>query len=112
MKTLDAPNAMVRSSHSVDIMCIDIAKIADSEDAAEYEFIATVHEPDTANPPRRRVVGRNRGVLSILKATGEVSLISPMPEDNGNLRFHRAAGKIVQHWVAGKLPEKTMFASG
>lgn len=93
-------------------MCIGIEKIAETDDAAQYAFISDVWEPDPRFRSRTMVVGQNRGVLRVAKATGEVTLIEPMPEDDGEKRFTRAAAKIRKHWEAGEFPDRTMFACG
>jgi len=102
----------MEQKRSVDWMCIGIEKIAETEGDAQYAFVSDVFEPDPGLRSRMMVVGQNRGVLRVAKATGDVTLVQPMPEDDGDQRFTRAAAKIRKHWEAGELPEKTMFACG
>ncbi len=97
---------------SVGWMCIVIEKIAESDTDAEYAFIADVTEPNPRFRTGSIVVGHTRGVLNIAKATGEVTLVEAMPEDAGDVRFRKAAGKIQRHWEAGEFPDKTMYACG
>ena len=104
--------ARMESKRSVDWMCIGIEKLAEAADSAQYAFLADVREPDPEYRSRTKVVGQNRGILRILKTTGEVTLVEPMPEDDADARFARAAAKIRKHWESGELPDKTMFASG
>jgi len=93
-------------------MCIGIEKVGETSEAAEYTFVSDVYEPDPARKGRSMVVGQNRGILRILKATGEVSLLQPMPEDEGDKRYLRASAKLRQHWTVGEYPDRTMFACG
>jgi len=102
----------MNQSRSVDWMCIGIEKITEGKDSAQYAFISDVRELDPNFRRRMIVVCQNQGVLEIAKATGEVTLIRAMPEDDGDKRFARAAAKIHKHWEAGEYPEKTLFASG
>jgi len=93
-------------------MCIGIEKIAETDADAEYAFLSDVYEPDPRFRSRMIVVGQNRGVLRVIKATGEVTLVEAMPEDEGEKRFARAAAKIRKHWEAREFPDKTTFACG
>lgn len=52
-----------------------------------------------------------RGVLSFNKATGESSLIEPMPGDDNNHFYCRAAVKVAREWRSGKLPDVMEWAS-
>jgi len=93
-------------------MCILIEKLNETVDTVQYAFAATVQEPDANCRNRMRTAGQNRGVLQIAKATGEVTLVQAMPEDEGNLRFACAAARIRKHWKAKEYPDKTLFACG
>ena len=93
-------------------MCIGIEKIADSDEDALYAFVSDVYEPDPRYRNRSMIVGQNRGVLQVVKETGEVSLIEAMPEDDDDKRFLQAAARIKKHWKAGEYPDRTMFACG
>ncbi len=50
--------------------------------------------------------------MRIIKASGEVLLVQPMPGDANHSRFNSAARKVKQHWTNREYPEKTMFACG
>jgi hypothetical protein len=104
--------ARMERKRSVDWMCIGIEKIADTDADAQYAFVSDVYEPDPRFRGRMMIVGQNRGVLRVTKATGEVTLVEAMPEDDGEKRFTRAAAKIRKHWEAREFPDKTMFACG
>ena len=97
---------------SVDSMCIGIEKVGETSEAAEYSFVSDVYAADPGRKGRSMVVGQTRGTLRIIKATGEISLVQPMPEDDGDKRYQRAATKVRQHWTTGQYPDKTMFACG
>lgn len=97
---------------SLDWMCIGIEKIAESATDAQYAFVANVYEPDPQVGHKSRIVGQNRGVLKVAKATGEVTLVEAMPEDTDSKRFISAAHRVRQHWAAKEYPDKTMFACG
>ena len=97
---------------NVDWMCIGIEKIAETDADAEYAFVSNVYEPDPRFRHGSKVVGQNRGVLRVTKATGEITLVEAMPEDTDDKRFKRAARKIRQHWEAREFPDRTMFACG
>ena len=93
-------------------MCIGIEKISDTDAYVDYAFVADVYGP---RPGERRgsiVVGQNKGLLRIVKATGDITLLKPMPEDDGEKRFKRAAQKIWKHWKAGEFPDRTQYACG
>ncbi|MHB1038660.1 MAG: hypothetical protein ACYC35_30175 [Pirellulales bacterium] len=97
---------------TVDWMCIVIEKVADTESHADYAFVSDVYEPDPRYRSRSMIVGQNRGRLRILKATGEITLLEAMPEDDNGKRFQRAARVIRRHWESREFPERTMFACG
>ena len=50
--------------------------------------------------------GERSGVFEINKATGEVELFLPMPGDEKEHVFMRAAAKIFKEWREGRLPER------
>lgn len=93
-------------------MCVGIEKIAEMDEVVQYVFVSDVREPNPKLRRRIMVIGQNQGVMQVTKATGEVTLIEVMPEDEGNVRFTRAAMKVRRHWEKGEFPNKTMFASG
>ena len=109
---LGVVRARMEKKRTVDWMCIGIEKIAETDDDAQYAFVSEVYEPDPRFRNRRMVVGQNRGVLRVAKATGEVTLVEAMPEDDDRKRFQRAAARIRKHWEAGEFPVRTMFACG
>lgn len=97
---------------SIDWQLIEIVKHSETDDAVAYRFVADVWEPNPEVKGRSRIAGRAEGLMRIIKATGEVLLDKPMPDDTNERRFIRAARKIKQHWVSGEYPERTMFACG
>lgn len=75
---------------------IMIRKISDSPTSAEYTF---GHDESRL------------GQLKLDKATGDVVLVEPAPDDKAGALYHRAMYKIKKHWAAGELPEVTCWAS-
>ncbi|MBV9494353.1 MAG: hypothetical protein JOZ54_08900 [Acidobacteria bacterium] len=75
---------------------IEINKESEDARAAQYRFEAD-----------RQGVGR----FEIDKATGQVELLSPMPGDEKEKVFQRAAVKIIREWREGRLPERAEWAS-
>lgn len=75
---------------------VKIEKTSETEQAARYAF-----EGDH---------GR-RGTLEFNKATGEATLVEPMPEDERLHCFNRAAVKITREWREGRLPQTLEWAS-
>jgi len=75
---------------------IMIRKMSDSPTSAAYMF---------GNDESRL------GQLKIDKATGDVVLVEPAPDDKAGALYHRAMYKIKKHWAAGELPEVTCWAS-
>ncbi len=103
----------MENKRHLDWMCIDIEKIAETDTDADYRFSCDVREPDPESRKNRwKIVGQNQGFFRISKATGEVTLIAAMPEDEDNRRYLRAAARIIRHWQKQELPDKTMFACG
>jgi hypothetical protein len=97
---------------TVDWMCIGIEKLSDTDTHVDYAFVSDVRERDPRYRSRSVIVGQNRGRLRIMKATGDVTLLEPMPGDEESKRFQRAAARIKKHWDAHEFPDKTMFACG
>lgn len=106
--TSDVPSL----SRHIDSQCIAIEKQSETDEAAVYSFIADIWEPNPDRKGRLRCSGRAIGTLRVAKPSGEITLIKPMPDDTGNVRFHRAAAKINAHWKSNEYPDKTIFASG
>jgi hypothetical protein len=75
---------------------IMIRKVSESPTSAEYTFGSDE---------------RHLGQLKLDKATGNVVLVAPAPDDKAGALYHRAMYKIKKHWTAGDLPEVTCWAS-
>ncbi len=101
-----------KPGRSVDWMCIGILLDKDKSEHADYFFEAVVWDKDPRFKSRSMKVGLNRGLMRLHKDTGEIELLQPMPEDDDNRRFKRAATKLVKHWEAGEIPKVTQFACG
>jgi hypothetical protein len=96
----------------LDGQCIGILKVAEDEDSADYIFCCDVWVPDENKKGRFRQHQTNFGRVRIIKASGEVELIYPMPDDVGERRASATAFKLNQHWRQGNFPKATMWASG
>jgi len=97
---------------SLDWLCIPIAKKDESDDWCDYVFSAALHVSDPEHPSRSKIERQERGVLRIVKATGEITVIEHMPGDDGERRAQRAARIITKHWKQGEYPEHTIYAAG
>lgn len=75
---------------------IQILKIADHQESVQYEY-STVDD--------------RKGVFSISKDSGEITVIKPLEGDDEKHLFARAVYKIKKHWESGEYPEKTCWAS-
>ncbi|ALB54862.1 hypothetical protein HIK07_12800 [Cronobacter sakazakii] len=54
----------------------------------------------------------SEGKFAVNSQTGDLKLISSMPDDNRKLYFARAARKVMTEWQAkGTLPDQTFWAS-
>lgn len=93
-------------------MSILILKSAETSESVDYTFQSDVYDRDPRFRSRMMIVGQSKGVLRILKSTGEIVLLEAMDLDTENKCFSRAARKVRQHWAASELPERTQWASG
>ena len=96
----------------LDWLCIPITKKDENERHCDYLFTATWHAPDPEHSGRSKSVGHERGVLRIVKATGEISIVEQMPGDDGERRAQRAARIVYRHWQKGEYPQNTIYAAG
>ena len=102
----------VKPGRRLDWMCILLVLNKEKEGFADYFFETDVWDKDPRFMSRSMKVGTNRGLLRLNKESGQIELLQPMPEDDREQIFSRAARKIKQHWDNDELPEKTMYASG
>lgn len=75
---------------------VKIEKAAETEHIVRYAF-----EGDHGH----------RGLLEFNKATGESTLVEPMPNDERLHCFNRATVKITREWREGRLPQSLEWAS-
>jgi hypothetical protein len=75
---------------------VAIRKLAETDNAVEYGFGRT-----------EEALGR----LAIDRTSGDVTLLSPAPDDAEGLLYHRAARKVWKHWREGEYPSLTCWAS-
>ena len=73
-----------------------IRRVEFTDDSADYVFGAS-----------ESALGRMR----VDRHTGEVTLVTPAPDDAKVVLFSRAAFKLRKHWLKGEMPEKTCWAS-
>lgn len=97
---------------SLDLMLINIKKLSEDDSTVEYDFSTTVEVPHPKYRYGTESVGRNHGTILLDKRTGQTVLAEPMPEDENQACFIRAARKIRKHWEAGEYPDETRYASG
>ena len=77
-------------------------------------FYIMIHkEGETAQSAQYRFEADHQrvGRFEIDKATGRVELLSPMPGDEKEMFFQRAAVKIIRAWREGRLPDRAEWAS-
>ena len=103
---------MAKSEDAVGSMCISITKTDDREQAAFYDFSASVWRPTPNAKERQKKVGTAVGALKIDKQTGDVTLLTPMPGDVDGRRFAASRHVLTKHFRNGDFPDTTMFASG
>jgi hypothetical protein len=99
-------------NRSLNPQYIQIFKVGEDEKSAKYIFCADLWVPDENREGRNRLHQTNFGYIQICKSTGEVSILTPMPEDTGNCRALASAHILKRHWKEGCLPEATCYASG
>ena len=75
---------------------IAIVKTADDGRVVQYSYNTRGNDP---------------GLVQINRATGDVALLRPSPDDAEGLLFSRVAYKLRKHWDVGNLPERTFWAS-
>ena len=75
---------------------VAIRKLAETEHAVEYGFGRT-----------EEALGR----LAIDRSSGDVTLLSPAPDDAEGVLYQRAARKVWKHWREGEYPSATCWAS-
>lgn len=75
---------------------LSIVRVDEDATRAEYTF--------------SRVDGAS-GRVRIDKATGTVTLVTPLPGDDQGLMYSRTAYKLHKLWSKGALPERTSWAS-
>jgi len=73
-----------------------IRKKEENDSAVKYEF----------GPTEERL-----GVLEIAKDSGEVSVLTEVPDDGEQVFSLRAHRKVIQHWRQGQFPDETCWAS-
>jgi PIN domain nuclease of toxin-antitoxin system len=76
---------------------IDINKLTEDEQFAEYQFISMSDE--------------KKGLLRLNKKTGEVILLKSVHQIPKDRISQRAAARLIKHWRDGYLPKSTCWAS-
>lgn len=97
----------------VDGMSLGIILDGETETFADYFFMADVWAKDPRYVDRWMQVGQHRGLFRVDKGSLEATLLRPMDGDDDDMRFAKAAGKVVREWQRlGGPPKTTQFASG
>ena len=73
-----------------------IQKVSEIDCEAVYDF-----------GPDELTLGR----LTVVKDSGTVEMVSPVPRDNPEFYFVRAKAKVLRHLKCGEFPDQTCFAS-
>jgi len=97
---------------SLDWLCLPIAKKEETDEWCDFMFYAALCVPDPEHPGRGKVARQERGVVRIIKSTGEITVVEQMPGDDGERRAGRAARIISRHWKKGEYPQQTIYAAG
>ncbi|MBD2093874.1 hypothetical protein H6F90_01730 [Trichocoleus sp. FACHB-591] len=95
----------------LDAQCVGIVKVLEDEESADYIFYCSVWICNEALKGRLKIHQSNFGRARILKVSGEVEIIDPMPDDVGGRRASATASKLRQHWKLGNFPKVTTWAS-
>jgi hypothetical protein len=87
---------------------LEVAIEKNREDEAEVEYTFFVREgrgglavPNATGRPGR---------VRLSKATGDVALKDPCPDDSGEVLFSRVVAVLTRHWKAGDYPSVTWWA--
>jgi hypothetical protein len=86
---------------------VAIQKLRETDVEAEYAFMVKQGRGGLALPAPRGQPGR----VSVMKQSGEVKLLAPCPDDDGDLIFSRAVAVLTRHWRAGEYPDITGWAA-
>jgi hypothetical protein len=97
----------------VDAMSLAILKDKETSKYVDYVFIADVWGKDPRYAQRQMLVGQNRGLFRLQKASMQFELLRAMQDDDGNKRLDLAVIKVLQEFQnTGIFPNATQFASG
>jgi hypothetical protein len=85
---------------------IAIRQTDNNDDSAVYEFFV---RPGRGGLALGETTGRP-GTVRLTKATGEVVLVEPCPDDRDDILLSRVVGKLKRHWKKEEYPETTWWA--
>lgn len=85
---------------------IAIEKSREDEAEVEYKFFVREGRGGLAVP---YATGRP-GTVSLSRATGDVALRDPCPDDSGEVLLSRVVAVLTRHWKAGDYPSFTWWA--
>ena len=87
---------------------LEVAIEKSHEDEAEVEYVFFVRE-GRGGLVVPNATGR-RGRVGLSKATGDIALREPCPDDSGEVLFSRVMAVLTRHWKAGNYPSVTWWA--
>lgn len=96
----------------LDHQLIDIERVSDKKDYAEYSISTAISDIDPRFRSRNIRVGIATGYLRIYKETGQIEVIYPIPGDDKESILRRAESVLLKAYANNEFPVKTCFASG
>ena len=96
----------------LDHQLIDIERVSDKKDYAEYAVSTAISDIDPRFRSRNIRVGIATGYLRIYKDTGQIEVIYPVPGDDKESILRRAESVLRKAYANNEFPVKTCYASG
>lgn len=109
----NVPDKNIRHfSKRLDHQLIDIERVSDKSDFAEYAVTTKVSDHDPRYRSRSIRVGSATGYIRLYKETGSFEVIYPVPGDDKGSIIKRAESVLLKAHLKNEYPVKTCFASG
>lgn len=96
----------------LDHQLIDIERISDKSEFAEYSVTTSVWDIDPRFRSRNLHVGTATGYIRLYKETGSFEVIYPVPGDEKGSIIERAESVLRKAHLKNEYPVKTCFVSG